>query len=192
MTYYTDSTKPITEKQIAFLRRLANERGAAYLPDGTEIANDRDLLAVPRHLASRYIDELLATPVKAQEPAPATAPISGGLDLSGLHGGYYAARIDGVTKFFKIDRVTEGKWAGWTFVKIQASDDLHRQGSQKPGQAYRGASQDYLAEILDDEQQAMEMYGRQIGRCGHCGRTLTDEASRARGIGPICADKMGW
>ena len=30
------------------------------------------------------------------------------------------------------------------------------------------------------------------GSCGHCGRTLTNEESRARGIGPICAGKMGW
>lgn len=30
-------------------------------------------------------------------------------------------------------------------------------------------------------------YGRLTGRCGCCGRTLTDPASKMRGIGPECA-----
>lgn len=30
------------------------------------------------------------------------------------------------------------------------------------------------------------------GICGICGRTLTDEVSIRNGIGPICADKMGF
>lgn len=34
--------------------------------------------------------------------------------------------------------------------------------------------------------------GRELGHCGVCGRTLTDEESRARGIGPICAENNGW
>jgi len=34
-------------------------------------------------------------------------------------------------------------------------------------------------------------YGRLYGRCMVCGRTLTDEGSIERGIGPICASK-GW
>jgi len=29
-------------------------------------------------------------------------------------------------------------------------------------------------------------FGREIGRCYVCGRTLTDETSRALGIGPVC------
>jgi hypothetical protein len=38
---------------------------------------------------------------------------------------------------------------------------------------------------------AMAAYGREIGRCGRCHRTLTDEDSRAAGLGPDCASKMG-
>lgn len=33
-------------------------------------------------------------------------------------------------------------------------------------------------------------YGRRTGRCGICGRELTDPVSIERGIGPICADKF--
>ena len=35
-------------------------------------------------------------------------------------------------------------------------------------------------------------YGRELGVCGVCGRTLTDENSREAGIGPVCAVNMGW
>ena len=36
----------------------------------------------------------------------------------------------------------------------------------------------------------MEQYGKQIGRCGKCGRTLTDPESIDRGIGPECWSRM--
>jgi Family of unknown function (DUF6011) len=38
-------------------------------------------------------------------------------------------------------------------------------------------------------QLAMSAYGKLIGHCGCCGRALTDEESRARGIGPECIKK---
>lgn len=37
--------------------------------------------------------------------------------------------------------------------------------------------------------EAMIRYGQEIGACGHCGRDLTNEESRAAGIGPICRNK---
>lgn len=192
--YFTPERKMATDKQITFARKLAAERNIEFLADGTLVNDDKEMQALPRDVMSAQIDLLLAAPrPKSATPAveQPSAPVDG-LDLSALRGGYYAATFDGITKFFKVDVVEDGKWGGWVFVKIQASDELHRQGSQKPGQAYRGASEDYLRAIVADEQAASTLYGREIGRCGICGRTLTDEDSRARGIGPICAEKMGW
>lgn len=40
--------------------------------------------------------------------------------------------------------------------------------------------------------EAMLRYGREIGECGHCGRTLTNDESRAVGIGPRCRANKGW
>lgn len=34
------------------------------------------------------------------------------------------------------------------------------------------------------------LFGREIGRCGRCGRHLTDEQSRAIGLGAECASKL--
>lgn len=36
---------------------------------------------------------------------------------------------------------------------------------------------------------SMIRYGRELGVCGSCGRELTNDASRAAGIGPVCANK---
>jgi hypothetical protein len=97
--------------------------------------------------------------------------------------GRYALTTDGVTKFYVVDLGKEGsRWAGRVFLSVQASDELHP--VRNPG-----TRADILAAIGTDPAAALRLYGREIGRCGVCGRTLTDEASRAAGIGPICADK---
>ena len=43
-----------------------------------------------------------------------------------------------------------------------------------------------------DPEAAAVAYGKAWSRCGVCNRTLTDDASIARGIGPICAERFGW
>lgn len=37
--------------------------------------------------------------------------------------------------------------------------------------------------------EAMILFGQELGSCGHCGRELTNEESRAAGIGPVCRSK---
>ena len=104
--------------------------------------------------------------------------------LRGVPAGRYAVDVDGKLGFFRVDQPTEGRWAGYTFVKQMASDMEY---------PVRGDRKDLvLSAIANAPQAASIRYGREIGACGVCGRTLTDEGSRARGIGPICADKMGW
>ena len=51
-----------------------------------------------------------------------------------------------------------------------------------------------LERILDapgGPEAAAAKYGQEIGQCGMCNRVLTDEVSRAAGIGPVCRSK-GW
>jgi hypothetical protein len=101
-------------------------------------------------------------------------------------GRYAVTGEDGTTKFYRVDRPTEGRWVGYVFVKVQAGDDLYNVYN-------RQARNTILAKIAaDGVQEAMLRYGREIGNCGHCGRTLTNEESRAAGIGPVCRGKMGW
>jgi hypothetical protein len=93
-------------------------------------------------------------------------------------------KADNGISFYKVDRPDEGRWAGKTFVKQLLSDNETRLSVAR---AYA-----VLTALAADPQGAMLLYGQKIGQCGHCGRTLTNEDSRARGIGPICAKNMGW
>lgn len=183
-----------TEKQLNFIAALAGER-PDYFGRTFELAIQEIKAAVgflPRKTASEIIENLLAQPREARPVV--TEPVKGdGLDLRHVPSGHYAVRTDdGVVKFFKIDNLDKGKWAGWVFVKAQASDDFFKTGAQRPGCAYRGGQADLLTRIAADPQAACALYGHEIGVCGICGRTLTDEESRARGVGPVCAGKYGW
>lgn len=115
-----------------------------------------------------------ATPAPAAPAAPVTVQVPSG---------HYALVEDGVTKFYKVDVVTEGKWAGRTFVNAQGSDEYYPIRNA----AHRAS---ILAAIAADPKAALVRYGHAIGKCGVCNRTLTDEASRAAGIGPVCAGRL--
>jgi hypothetical protein len=90
-----------------------------------------------------------------------------------------------VWKFYKVDKPQRGAYKGRTYLSVQASDDFH---------LVRGAAAQLaiFQAIGFNPQKAMTDYGHQLGRCGICHRTLTDPESIARGIGPVCAGKIGW
>lgn len=118
------------------------------------------------------------TPTPA-EPAPAPAP------KAEVPAGRYAIDTETGIKFYVVDRPTQGKWKGYTFVKAQASDDLYPVRN-------RQQRENILAAIAVDPKAASVLYGRELGVCGVCNRTLTDQTSRENGIGPICAKNTGW
>lgn len=99
--------------------------------------------------------------------------------------GRYAILEEGVVKFYRVTHGKEGgRWAGYTFVEAQASDDHWPvKNSARRNTILRAIGADVAA--------AMALYGMELGKCGHCGRTLTSEW-RKKGIGPVCAQKMGF
>lgn len=104
-------------------------------------------------------------------------------ELPDVAAGYYAVESlsgNNDLDFFRVDRPTEGRWAGYTFVK--------RVIGGRPDVAVRGAqARKALDAILSaGTREAAIRYGQEIGRCGVCNRHLTDEESRAFGIGPHC------
>ena len=58
------------------------------------------------------------------------------------------------------------------------------------GAEARKVAERVLALSAYELDEAIVRYGLEIGRCGRCNRTLTDEASRARGLGSECASKV--
>lgn len=164
----------------------------AEFHDGMEVnnllgASGQDVLTQPG--ASALIDWLLDQPeVPAAKPEPARRNASVP-SVDEVPAGRYAvvtnAGAVNELAFYKIDRPTEGRWAGFMFVKHLVGD-----GEQRMSKHAGDAIARKIAEVGAAE--ASAAYGREIGRCGVCGRTLTNDDSRARGIGPVCAEGMGW
>lgn len=165
----------MSPRQDGFIRSLMNER---VIADDLLVRLNSTLRGdVPTAQASKIIEWLLKQPKKQQtSPAPRFADVP--------EGRYAIDGADGSTAFYRVDRPTEGKWAGFTFVSAQASDDFWPVKN-------REAKAAILAAIARDPHASSVRYGRELGVCGVCGRTLTDEASRAAGIGPVCAARFG-
>lgn len=180
--YWSLMLRPATQKQFDFIKRLLGERDSSAVAE--RVDNDRAWATAGQFStgdASALIDLLLAQPFKTAKEAVESSPT-----LPDVPAGRYAVdNEDGVLAFYVVDRPTEGKWAGRTFVSVQASDELHALKSFATKFAV-------LAKIAADPAKASRTYGQEIGSCGVCGRTLTDETSRANGIGPICSEKTGW
>lgn len=104
-----------------------------------------------------------------------------GVDYAAVPAGRYAVDTDaGHLAFYKVWRSPDGKKA---VVYVLASDDEHRMLWK--------AAQSVLRKIAQDGPLvASARYGNEIGVCGVCNRKLTDEKSRAAGIGPICASRL--
>jgi hypothetical protein len=97
---------------------------------------------------------------------------------------------DDTITFYKVDRPTEGRWTGYTFLSA-GKGGPH---GEPEWIAIRKADRKraLLEEIARDPGSAAQMYGMELGHCGVCGRTLTDETSRQYGIGPVCRERTGW
>ena len=127
--------------------------------------------------ASALIDVMLSLPYSAK-PA-----VTDEEKFESIPDGRYAidnASGKGDTVFYKVWTRRNGSRG----VDLQVSDDFIQ---------IRSADvEGILKRIEKDVEGALARYGKEIGACGICGRTLTNDDSRARGIGPICADKAGF
>lgn len=84
------------------------------------------------------------------------------------------------TSFFKL---WIGDRGGWN-LQMYVSDDLHRV------QMADATKMDMLKKISKDPYKAAALFGWEFKRCGICGRGLTADESRERGIGPVCAGRL--
>jgi len=149
----------------------------------------------------------------AETPVIAVTTSELNLDLSGLQNGRYAApdlagRNDMV--FLMVTRTRKdkirdrryrfGKYrtgrekvpAGTIEVKEWSSDSKRLCGQQKPGEVYMGEFEEQLQQILGNPEVYAKLFGFLVGHCYICGKTLTDEESRAMGIGPECEKKRNY
>jgi hypothetical protein len=173
------NANPPTDPQIKYILGLQDERDTSTNPHWMDWTRDT-LLTLDRSEANVIINSLKALPRKSTGRRDWTMPE-----------GRYAIRTNESPdwQFYQVDKPSEGRWAGYVFVKqlIGSPGDYRKINVKDAGR--RNA---ILARIEADPQRAMLDYGLHSGVCGKCSSPLTNADSLARGIGPICAGKMGW
>lgn len=157
------AAKPATERPA----RTATPGQVAYLVDllstRAHDLGEVDPEALTFDKASELIGTLLATPrATAAKPAHGIA-----------EGRYAYTPAEGAAQFYRVGRTGR--------ITVQAGPSEH---------PYNGKLNEALLWIADHQRDAAALYGRLIGACGRCGRELTDETSRALGLGPVCAGKF--
>lgn len=181
-----------TEKQLAFLRKLCDERGIAT-----------DDLPTTKAAASARIDALLKAPrIAPTAPAPKAAPTPAPKATPVVDEGFY---LDPDTEaIFKVQVAVHGSGRPYAKRLVRPSDEVIEQARKDSADAVaRGdkpvkvkGSWVYEAGLirklnaewrLNDEQ--ARKWGQLYGVCCRCAAVLTDEHSIAQGIGPVCATK---
>lgn len=121
-----------------------------------------------KEIRSALATSLRASAAKAERPT--------------LPAGSYAVTAEaGHTAFYRVEVSKSGHYT----VSLQVSDDFQPLPSWK-------AQQTVIAQIeADGPLEAAKRYGRELGACPKCRRTLTNPSSIAAGIGPVCATKYG-
>lgn len=106
------------------------------------------------------------------------------IPVGGSGFGYYALKDGETIRFFRVERPAEGKWAGKTFIKEQASDAFYPVEPKQRGYTY-------LTQIASDPEAAGRLYAETLQKCTRCNRTLTLTESRERGMGSDCWSMSG-
>lgn len=183
----TRSNQP-TRKQVEYANSLRAQVGRAPLTD--------DVVAkIKRRDFSELINDLQCDVTAAKALGEWIAPKAAkskhlqAADFPNVTDGFYA--VPGMAGgadlvFFQVQAPTEGSWKGCLFVKRIV-------GGHEPERVGETSARAWLAKVSTPERvlASKRLYGQQIGSCGECGRTLTNDESRAYGIGPVCLAAMG-
>lgn len=129
-------------------------------------------------------------------PVAATTPIPRPFtaDVPAGHYAVESATGNNDLDFYRVDRPEDGRWAGYTFVKrvIGGHPDTPVRGREAHSALDRIKNAPRYVNDGEDRygwEAAAIRYGVEIGRCYRCNRSLTDETSRALGIGPDCRSR---
>lgn len=164
------NVKPATEKQIAFIQRLQQERGQAL---------DATALPLTSKTASLLIEHLMALPKVA--PAAHPQAVAQAAKAEPLTDGMYLK--DEV--IYKIQKAVHG--SGHLYAKRLVPGEGY--GSKATFVYAPGAMKALtLADRMTLEQ--AKAFGALYGTCCVCGRTLTNEDSIEAGIGPVCGKRF--
>lgn len=204
------AAEPMTGPQEGFIYRLLRTVPAEV----AEVARpwfEANKATMTKAAASHTIDRLKVHADNAPA-APATAPSTPQaaprvtLDRSAawvewrLHAAELAAMGNSTGARFAVPSTTGNNDLDfWCIVRREGTDGrsdryyLNRVIGGRPDIRTRMTPEAMVAVarvIRTDARAAMTRYGVELQHCGRCGRHLTDDESRARGIGPDCWGRM--
>lgn len=164
------ATRNTGARQVADIQRILGQLDARGV-DTTACRTESNQLWTAGNFTERYASIVLRDLLRQLEAIDARKPE--------VPTGRYAVATD--AGHYAFYRVWKGDRA--TLVFLQVSDDEQRLN--------RPAAAAILAKIAAvGVLEASKTYGREIGVCGVCNRTLTNPESIANGIGPICAARL--
>lgn len=156
-----------SEPQVKYLEGLRDGKDLSPLePKQIAWLRDADFTKIPKKRASDIIETLKKLDWQKRDAAH-TPDVPDGR--------YAIPKDDGTLMFYSIK---QGRSV--TFVDVWASDA--RWPVKSSEERFR------ILEAIKADPDSGPRFGREIGRCYVCGRTLTDETSRALGIGPVCRE----
>jgi hypothetical protein len=173
---------PVTDSQWEYLRMLENKTGHRLSSRSTYTRSEAsDLIQQLKQQAESTTARVEYVEVELDD---GRIHREGAVVMPGgdkVPAGRYAIPTPNKSNKHSFYKLWIGNRGGWKLY-LQVSDD------QYP--VKRGDDMLVLAQIARDPRAASALYGQLIGSCGVCGRTLTNDESRALGIGPVCRTRF--
>jgi len=169
---------PASDSQINYLVNILQDE--RRLPDTYKVLSEDDCRKMERDEVSSQITILKTFPYKNGKAATDSK--------WSMPEGRYALHVNGEVWFFEVNKPTQGRWKGYTFIKrLIGSPGAYRKLPMQAGERNK-----YLAKIDADPKAAAILFGKESKTCFRCHSPLTDPDSLARSMGPVCAGKVGW
>lgn len=184
---------PPSEKQVSYVLVLQDER---QLPDGYTVKSEAIIKGMERDAVSADITFLKTLPRKVGGEA-INRQWSMPEGRYALHWGESGPTGWTGWHFYEVDKPSEGRWVGYTFIKRL----IGAPGTYQKVDIKRSDRDEVLRAIEEDPKRAMVDYGKQARVCGRCASPLSNDdkphphdglTSIQRGIGPVCMFKDGW
>jgi hypothetical protein len=106
-------------------------------------------------------------------------------------GRYALQGDDGVVRFYQVDKPTDGRWKGYTFLKQLFGSPGDWRKERINARQNRPLYNRVMSAIAADVAGAFRLYGQKTEQCGACHSPLSTTRSRAAGYGKKCADTHG-
>lgn len=176
---YTGGSAPVepaaTEKQKSLAQALGRERvRLSQYADMEPSEYGKMIDGMGRQSISDFIGAMLKQPHEKGKGLEVHPEV--------LAGRFALRGEDGVVRFYELkDEDVHGN-PRRMYQLIGAPGDFTKKKLYRP--------EAILGRIAEDVEAALKLYGDETETCGLCGSPLTNETSRARGIGPKCLMKL--